>query len=71
MQATTMPDKALSIRERECLKLLAEGESTTEIAQKLGIGVPTVVLHLKNAKLRLGARNRNHAIAIAVSNGYL
>lgn len=56
----------LTHRQREILQLLANGESTTVAARKLDLSEETVKTHTKNALARLGARNRTHAVAIAV-----
>lgn len=56
----------LTRRQREILQLLADGESNTVAARKLGLGEETVKTHTKNALARLGARNRTHAVAIAL-----
>jgi DNA-binding NarL/FixJ family response regulator len=56
----------LTRRQREILQLLANGESTTVAARELGLSEETVKTHTKNAVARLGARNRTHAVAIAM-----
>ncbi len=56
----------LTRRQREILQLLANGESTTVAARELDLSEETVKTHTKNALARLGARNRTHAVAIAV-----
>jgi DNA-binding NarL/FixJ family response regulator len=56
----------LTQRQREILQLLANGESTTVAARELGLSEETVKTHTKNALGRLGARNRTHAVAIAL-----
>lgn len=56
----------LTRRQREILQLLADGESTTFAARRLGLSEETVKTHTKNALARLGARNRSHAVAIAL-----
>jgi len=53
-------------RQREILQLLANGESTTVAARKLDLSEETVKTHTKHAVSRLGARNRTHAVAIAL-----
>ncbi|HVV90929.1 MAG TPA: response regulator transcription factor [Solirubrobacterales bacterium] len=53
-------------RQREILQLLADGESTTVAARRLGLSEETVKTHMKNALARLGARNRSHAVAIGL-----
>lgn len=56
----------LTHRQREILQLLANGESTTVAARELDLGEETVKTHTKNALARLGAKNRTHAVAIAL-----
>lgn len=56
----------LTRRQRQILQLLADGESTTVAARKLDLSEETVKTHTKNALARLGARNRSHAVAIAL-----
>ena len=61
----------LSHRERECLTWLAAGLRYDRIAERLGISIPTVELHIANARRKLGGRTREHAPAIAVALGLL
>ncbi len=56
----------LTRRQREILQLLADGESATVAARELDLSEETVKTHTKNAVARLGARNRAHAVAIAL-----
>jgi DNA-binding NarL/FixJ family response regulator len=56
----------LTRREREVLSLLIVGESQAEIARTLSISPRTVAKHVEHLVLKLGARNRAHAVAIAV-----
>ena len=56
----------LTRRQRQILQLLADGESTTVAARRLDLSEETVKTHTKNTLGRLGARNRSHAIAIAL-----
>jgi DNA-binding NarL/FixJ family response regulator len=56
----------LTQRQRQILQLLANGESTTFAARELDLSEETVKTHTKLAFARLGARNRTHAVAIAV-----
>lgn len=56
----------LTRRQRQILQLLADGESATAAARDLGVGEETVKTHTKNILVRLGARNRANAIAIAL-----
>ncbi len=56
----------LTRRQREILQLIANGGSTTVAARELDLSEETVKTHTKNALARLGARNRTHAVAIAL-----
>jgi len=56
----------LTKRQREILQLLANGGSTTVAARELDLSEETVKTHTKNALARLEARNRTHAVAIAL-----
>lgn len=56
----------LTQRQRQILQLLANGESTTVAARELDLSEETVKTHTKNTLARLGARNRTHAVAIAL-----
>lgn len=55
----------LTPRERQVLQGLCRGESNKEIARVLGLGEPTVKLHVKQVCRKLEARNRTHAAMIA------
>jgi DNA-binding CsgD family transcriptional regulator len=50
-------------------KLLAQGLSGAEIAQRLMLSAETVRTHVRNGSKRLAARTRVHAIVLAVKNG--
>jgi DNA-binding NarL/FixJ family response regulator len=56
----------LTRRQRQILQLLANGESTTVAARELDLSEETVKTHTKYALARLEARNRTHAVAIAL-----
>jgi DNA-binding NarL/FixJ family response regulator len=56
----------LTRRQRQILQLLANGESTTVAARELDLSEETVKSHTKHMLVRLGARNRTHAVAIAL-----
>jgi two-component system, NarL family, response regulator len=56
----------LTRRQRQILQLLANGESPTAAARQLDVSEETVKTHTKHALARLGARNRTHAVAIAL-----
>ena len=59
----------ITARERGVLQLVAEGYSTAEIARALWITEDTVRTHIKRMLLRLNARTRAQAVAIAFREG--
>ncbi|MEX2297729.1 MAG: LuxR C-terminal-related transcriptional regulator [Dongiaceae bacterium] len=61
----------LTVRERECLDLIAQGKTTDEAAALLGRSSVTVRFHLGNAFKKLGATNRVGAIAEALKLGFI
>jgi two-component system response regulator DesR len=61
----------LSAREREILALLADGCDAEDIAVLLHIAPETVRTHIRNARQRLGAHTRTHAVALALRAGQL
>ncbi|MCE9551246.1 MAG: LuxR family transcriptional regulator [Betaproteobacteria bacterium] len=61
----------LTLREKECLLWAAEGKTGGEIADILKITERTVTFHLQNAGNKMGASNRQHAIARALSMGLI
>ena len=61
----------LSERELGVLQLLADGFTTEETAARLSLSPHTVRSHVKAALGKLGARNREQAIAIAIRDGAL
>ena len=50
------------------LRLIAAGESNTEIAQQLSVSVHTVERHAVNLYAKIGARGRADATAYALRN---
>ncbi|WP_157999401.1 response regulator transcription factor [Nitrospirillum viridazoti] len=61
----------LTPREAECLRLLARGESSKQIAHTLGLSSRSVDAYLGRARKKLGARNSTHAAVIATTAGLL
>ncbi|WP_064750480.1 helix-turn-helix transcriptional regulator [Solirubrobacter soli] len=57
--------RVLSAREREVVRLVAQGQTGPEIADELGIAHDTVRTHVRNAMDKLGARSRAHLVAKA------
>jgi DNA-binding NarL/FixJ family response regulator len=58
--------KLLSRREREVLRLLADGLRNEEIGRRLGIAAETARAHIRNAMHKLGAETRTQAVATAL-----
>lgn len=56
----------LSNKERETLRLYADGLSTKEIAERMGVSVTTISTFERRATMKLNARSRAHAIAICI-----
>ena len=56
----------LTRRQREILQLYADGQSTARVAKRLGLSAETVRTHTKAILARLKARDRAHAVAIAL-----
>ncbi len=61
----------LSPREREVLSLVAAGADLQQIADELTISHATVRTHLGNTHRKLSARNRPHAVALAMQQGLI
>jgi len=66
-----MGDEALTPREVEVLKYLAEGNRNKDIGQRLFISEETVKVHIKHIMEKLGANDRTQAVAIAVRRGII
>ncbi|MFQ5665058.1 MAG: response regulator [Candidatus Binatia bacterium] len=58
--------KELNPRELETLRLVAEGFSNQEIAQRTQQSLETVKLRIRRTFLKLGATDRTHAVALAL-----
>lgn len=59
----------LSARQRECLLWAARGLRSQQIADRLNLKTVSVELYLRNARKKLGAQTREHAVAIAIQRG--
>jgi DNA-binding CsgD family transcriptional regulator len=57
----------LTGRERDCLVLAARGHTSQDMAYKLGISERTVQFHFDGIRSKLGAANRQEAIAKAIA----
>lgn len=61
----------LSEREHAVLRLVSHGDTNKDIARELGITDHTVETHIGNIMIKLGARSRVEAVALAVGRGVL
>lgn len=61
--------EVLTLREREVLKLVAEGWTNREIGERLALSEKTVEKHRGRMMHKLGLRNVAEATAYALSNG--
>lgn len=67
----TLYKRTLTDRQRDVLEMVALGYTDNEIAGFLGIKSFTVKQHVKAILVKLDARNRAHAVYIAVGDGIL
>ncbi|MDC4227956.1 MAG: response regulator transcription factor [Candidatus Manganitrophus sp.] len=60
------PYEQLTVREREILRLLAEGHSAKEVSRLLNIQPKTVDAHRSNLMKKLGLHSRTDLIKYAI-----
>ena len=72
-QSLDQPDpyEALTEREKQVLKLVAEGKSNKEIAEMLGIAVKTAMGHRANLMENLGIHNKAELVKFALQRGII
>jgi DNA-binding NarL/FixJ family response regulator len=66
----TPQDEPLTTREREILKLIAEGASNRAIAELLSISVRTVENHRARLMGKLNIKNSTDLVKYAIRKGY-
>ena len=65
------PEVALTPREVEVLTLVARGMGNKEVGDMLGTAAGTVKAHVQSILGKLGAKDRTHAVAIAIRRGII
>jgi NarL family two-component system response regulator LiaR len=65
-----VPVEHLTEREREVIRLVAQGRSNAEIAQALIISDKTVKTHISNVLSKLNLQDRTQLAIYAIKNGY-
>lgn len=68
-QGTRPQEEALTPREIEVLRLLAEGQGNKQIAWKLGISEHTVKFHVAQVMAKLRVGSRTEAVAVGIRQG--
>lgn len=69
--AAHISDETLSTRELEVLRSVAAGNANKRVASALRISEETVKAHMKNILAKLDARDRTHAVTIAIKRGMI
>jgi two-component system response regulator NreC len=65
-QRVSLRRSALTPREREVVKMIAEGNSAREIASLLGLSVKTIEAHRFNLMRKLDIHNRAQLVTYAI-----
>nr|WP_266157027.1 response regulator transcription factor [Dyella silvatica] len=69
--AAHMMDDALTCRELEVLRLVAQGLSNKELAHRIHVSEETAKSHVSNILSKLGVRDRTQAVVIAARRGII
>ena len=62
-------EKIRSPQQTVIMQFLVNGSTIKEIAGNMGIAIETVRKHITKAKIKLGAKTHDHAVALAVARG--
>jgi DNA-binding NarL/FixJ family response regulator len=65
------PYETLTDREKQVLKLVAEGHSNKEVAELLNISVKTAMSHREHVMLKLRVHNRTELVRFAIRAGVI
>jgi DNA-binding NarL/FixJ family response regulator len=63
--------RLLTARETDVIQAMAGGNSNRRIAEALSINEDTVKGHVKSILAKLGARDRTHAVVVALQRGLI
>jgi len=63
-----VPGGDLTARERQLLALMVRGMSNQEIAEAMGIALPTVKYHVTNVLSKLQVDSRTEAVVLALKH---
>jgi len=69
--AAHLGEDALSEREIQVLRLVAQGNSNKRVAAELGVTEETIKAHMSSIFAKLDANDRTHAVTIALRRGIL
>lgn len=69
--AEQMHTEALSPREIEVLRLAAVGNTNQKIGDQLGLSEGTIKTHMKNVMAKMQAKDRTHAVLLAIQRGII
>ena len=67
--ATSAVHDTLSAREFEVFRLLAAGQSVTDIAARLNVSVKTVSSHKANLMQKMSLQNQSELVRYAIRHG--
>jgi DNA-binding NarL/FixJ family response regulator len=70
-EAVDDPYELLTDREKQVLRLVAQGQSNKEIAQTLGTSVKTAMSHREHVMEKLNLHNRTDLIKFAIKKGVI
>jgi len=65
------PYESLTDREKQVLKLVAEGRANKDVAEVLGISVKTAMSHREHVMEKLGLHNRTELVRFALKKGVI
>jgi DNA-binding NarL/FixJ family response regulator len=63
--------QTLTMREREIIQMVAEGQSSNQIGSKIGISPRTVEIHRSNLMKKLNLKNQAELILYAIKHGII